>query len=156
MIAQADLDAIIVDKMCAAQLPAVLSEVPAPPPLPRPNLMTRRSAAFMRRSSGNSKRTRAHGWRRCLRCTEDIAYLLFTSGSTGTPKEIPYWHGNALYFMQVMSERYGLDTGGQVVANIRSDVLICLFSISLHGLEQRRVFVFADAVELLAPDGVHQ
>lgn len=39
---------------------------------------------------------------------EDIAYLLFTSGSTGKPKGVPVTHGNAVYFMDVMSRRYGI------------------------------------------------
>lgn len=40
---------------------------------------------------------------------DDVAYLLFTSGSTGVPKGVAVTHENVLAFLDVMTERYGID-----------------------------------------------
>lgn len=106
MIRQADLDALIVDHACMAQLPQLLDRftgkcilTPDTAALPGASVPVFDAAAL--------ERARPLAALPPL-TPEDTAYLLFTSGSTGAPKGVPVTHGNVTYFLDVMSERYDI------------------------------------------------
>jgi non-ribosomal peptide synthetase component F len=109
MIAQADLDAIVIDQSGARQLAAVMEGLERCPPILAPEAES---------LDWNGRAVRALG-RDALDlleplgalppvAAEDVAYLLFTSGSTGTPKGVPVTHGNVLHFIDFATERYGI------------------------------------------------
>jgi len=107
MIAAADLDAVIVDSTCLPQVAklAVLSQLP----LLIPESDVSKIPDMSARIFGKSELERIAPLEQLPALTpEDIAYLLFTSGSTGAPKGVPVTHGNAVYFMEFMSRRYGI------------------------------------------------
>jgi len=107
MILQADLDAIIVDRMCMPQLPNVLPSTALA--LIVPGADATEIHGVEGPTIGRAEIQQAVPLDPLPALTsEDIAYLLFTSGSTGTPKGVPVTHGNAVYFMDVMSRRYGI------------------------------------------------
>jgi amino acid adenylation domain-containing protein len=106
MIRQADLYALIADRTCMAQLPRALDAFAGK------CILTPDTAALTGTSLPVFDAAALERARPLLSLPpltpEDTAYLLFTSGSTGTPKGVPVTHGNAMHFMDVMSERYAI------------------------------------------------
>lgn len=107
MIRQADLDAIIVDRMCLPQLTNVLPSTKVPLIIPEADLTEIHGLEGPIVSKTEIRQATPLDPLPAL-TPEDIAYLLFTSGSTGTPKGVPVTHWNAVYFMDTMSRRYGI------------------------------------------------
>jgi len=106
MVSQADLDAIIVDSTCLPQLKSILDGFSGCCIL-TPDSTGFSDPRFWVFDSVALQRARPLADLPPL-TPEDTAYLLFTSGSTGTPKGVPVTHGNAIFFMEVMSERYAI------------------------------------------------
>lgn len=150
MITQAALDAIIVDKTCAAQLANVLAGIPVPVLL-TPELSAARFEGIETSilDAEELRNTATLGKLPAL-TADDIAYLLFTSGSTGAPKGVPVTHGNAVHFMDVMSRRY------QIAANDRfSQTFDQTFDLSVFDLfmawSNGACIYSLSTIELLAP-----
>ena len=151
MIQQADLDAIIVDKTCAPQLSAVLAGINAPPPLLLPEFDSPQFPGVQTRilDRGELERTSPADQLPAL-TPEDIAYLLFTSGSTGAPKGVPVSHQNAVYFMDVMTRRYGIGPDDRFSQTFDQTFDLSVFDLFMAWSNGACVYSLAP-IELLAP-----
>ena len=150
MITQADLDAIIVDKTCAPQVSNVLAGVSVPllltPELEGPKF----DGVDVRvMDLEQLKRTAILGQLPPLTC-DDIAYLLFTSGSTGPPKGVPVTNGNAVHFMEVMSERYGITANDRFSQTFDQTFDLSVFDLFMAWSNGACVYGMS-TIELLAP-----
>jgi amino acid adenylation domain-containing protein len=108
MISSADLDAIIVDSTCLPQVANLLTAISGLvmifPEVDAVNIPGLDATVVCGREL-----MQFSPLNQLPELTpQDTAYLLFTSGSTGTPKGVPVTHGNAAYFMDVMSRRYDI------------------------------------------------
>lgn len=150
MIEQAALDAIIVDKTCAAQLSNVLSGISVPmvltPELASPRFEGVKAPVF---DAEQLKRTALPGKLPPL-TADDVAYLLFTSGSTGTPKGVPVTNGNAVHFMDVMSQRYGIAASDRFSQTFDQTFDLSVFDLFMAWSNGACVYSMS-TIELLAP-----
>ena len=149
MLAAADVDALIVDSTCLPQLASIgdLSTLPVLVPESDPGEIAGVSARILGKSE--------------LDCTaplaqlppltpDDIAYLLFTSGSTGAPKGVPVTHGNAVYFMDLMSRRYDIQPHDRFSQTFDQTFDLSVFDLFLAWSNGACVYGITP-VELLAP-----
>lgn len=150
MIAQSCLDAIIVDKTCAAHAEAVLAGFPEllllTPELTSPvfpGVTARIVDEAELRSTSPLKHLPPV-------CPEDIAYLLFTSGSTGAPKGVPVTHGNVVSFMDVMSGRYGICAEDRFSQTFDQTFDLSVFDLFMAWSNGACVYSLS-TIELLAP-----
>jgi len=150
MIAQADLDAIIIDRSCAAHITNVLAGMSVPLLL-TPELESPRFEAvdIPVLDAAELKRTAAQGNMPPL-TGEDVAYLLFTSGSTGAPKGVPVTNANAVYFMEVMSERYGITENDRFSQTFDQTFDLSVFDLFMAWSNGACVHSMS-TIELLAP-----
>jgi len=152
MIAQADLDAIIVDKLCSEQLantlPAGLSPLLLTPELDNPQFPGVAAPILDRAALDNTAPLAALP----PIITEDVAYLLFTSGSTGLPKGVPVTHGNARHFVDVMRERYAITRDDRFSQTFDQTFDLSVFDLFLAWHSGACVYSMA-TVDLLAPAG---
>jgi amino acid adenylation domain-containing protein len=95
MIREAELDAIIVDRLASTQLAATLHGLDRPPIVFLPGNASAELGST-RPLDGNLPPLRP----------DRLAYLLFTSGSTGTPKGVPITQTNVRAFLNWAMERY--------------------------------------------------
>jgi amino acid adenylation domain-containing protein len=92
-----------VEELVAGAAPGLLIVVPDSDEVAR-------SAARLpqHRILGAGHLAEAEGWRPVDVDPGSPAYLLFTSGSTGVPKGVMVSHDNALHYVDVLTERYGI------------------------------------------------
>jgi amino acid adenylation domain-containing protein len=150
MIRQADLDAIVVDKLCAGQLDQVLGETA--PMLLAPELDAPKFAGAATVFDRAELEGTAPLGQLPPIAAEDIAYLLFTSGSTGQPKGVPVTHGNACHFLGVMQQRYGIRPDDRFSQTFDQTFDLSVFDLFLAWHNGACVCSMA-SVDLLAPAG---
>lgn len=151
MIEQADLQAIIVDKAGAALLGEIAGHVPVLPPLVMPEFEKSRFENAGAQVAGRGEIAVLKPLENLPPLTsEDIAYLLFTSGSTGKPKGVPVSHGNAVYFMDVMTERYQIGPGDRLSQTFDQTFDLSVFDLFMAWSNGACVYSMA-SIELLAP-----
>jgi amino acid adenylation domain-containing protein len=107
MIAQAGLDAIIVDGKGATLMSTVREHLETCPPViaPQTESLNVRDARHINRAFLERLEPLAD---LPAVAVDDVAYLLFTSGSTGVPKGVPVTHRNVLHFLDFVTARYGI------------------------------------------------
>ncbi len=150
MVRQAGLDAIIVDKACAPLLRDVLAGMD-PPPLLMPEFDSPLIPGVNARILDRPELSHAAPLKQLPPLTpEDIAYILFTSGSTGTPKGVPVTNGNAVCFMQVMTERYGIRPADRFSQTFDQTFDLSVFDLFMAWWSGASVYSML-TVELLAP-----
>lgn len=150
MIAQAHLDAIIVDKTCLALLPDVLATINAPPLL-TPEFDSHQIPGVRARIVSRPELEATAPARELPAVTpDDIAYILFTSGSTGTPKGVPVTHGNVVYFLEQMTRRYGIRPGDRLSQTFDQTFDLSVFDLFMAWSSGACVYSMSP-VELLAP-----
>lgn len=148
MVAQADLDAIIVDATCLPQLAAVLGSQSVSCVL---TPETDDDPGVSARVLGRSHLRSAAPLRNLPPLTpEDTAYLLFTSGSTGAPKGVPVTHGNAVYFVDYMSKRYGIGPDDRLSQTFDQTFDLSVFDLFMAWTNGACVYAMA-SVDLLSP-----
>jgi amino acid adenylation domain-containing protein len=152
MIRQAGLDAVIVDKMCAAQLSKVM-EGESSVPLLLPEFEKTDFVGVKARILGASDVAAAPSVRELPPLVpEDIAYILFTSGSTGRPKGVPVTHGNACHFLNAMQKRYSIVPEDRFSQTFDQTFDLSIFDLFLAWQSGACVYSMA-SVDLLAPTG---
>jgi len=149
MLAAADLDAVIVDSTCLPQvakldalsrLPLLLPESDAP-----------QIPGVSGRVFDKAELERMAPLAELPPLTpEDIAYLLFTSGSTGAPKGVPVTHGNAVFFMEFMSRRYGIQPDDRFSQTFDQTFDLSVFDLFMAWSNGACVYGMTP-VELLSP-----
>lgn len=150
MIRQAGLDAIIVDKTCAALLPDVLAGLEALPLL-MPEFDSPRVPSTGAPVLGRRELTHVAPVNHLPAVTpEDVAYLLFTSGSTGTPKGVSVTHGNVMHFMDVMTPRYGICREDRFSQTFDQTFDLSVFDLFMAWCSGACVYSMS-TVELLSP-----
>lgn len=148
MVAQADLDAIIVDSTCRPQLGCILGRFTGACVL-APD--TDDDLGLAVRSVGESDLKAARPLTSLPAVTpEDTAYLLFTSGSTGAPKGVPVTHGNAAYFIDVMSRRYCIGPHDRLSQTFDQTFDLSVFDLFMAWSNGACVYSMA-SIDLLAP-----
>ena len=150
MLERADLDALIVDRASAAQLPELLRGLERPPALLLPDEDT---------SPGpyGAPVLRAADLASAVELRElpeaapgDLAYLLFTSGSTGVPKGVPITHGNVRAFLGANQDRYGITPQDRFTQTFDQTFDLSVFDLFMAWEHGARVCAM-DPIELLAP-----
>lgn len=149
MIAQAELDAIIVDAGALEQLSQILSGLDNIPLLLAPETERVEGKAF------NFITRDACGAAAPLvdlppLLPGDIAYLLFTSGSTGRPKGVPVTHGNATAFLDFAASRYGITPEDRFSQTFDQTFDLSIFDLFLAWEKGATVFAL-QPLDLIAP-----
>jgi len=151
MLAAADLDAVIVDDACLAQLAELVGEAPRPAVIVLPASDAGPALPGARRviTRGELVRQAALSALPSL-AADDIAYLLFTSGSTGTPKGVPVSHGNAMAFLDVVAERYAIRPADRFSQTFDQTFDLSVFDLFLPWSAGASVYALRP-IDLLAP-----
>lgn len=149
MLAAADVDALIVDSTCLPQLAKLGASLQVPVLIPESD--AGEIPGVSARIIGRSELDRTAPLAQLPPLTpDDIAYLLFTSGSTGAPKGVPVTHGNAVYFMEFMSRRYGIQPRDRFSQTFDQTFDLSVFDLFLAWSNGACVYGMTP-VELLSP-----
>lgn len=150
MISQADLDALIVDQTCRPQLAALPADL-TKLCIVVPEFAASEIPAVGARVVDKHELESSGALESPMPLTpEDTAYLLFTSGSTGVPKGVPVTHGNAVYFMDVMSRRYGIRPEDRFSQTFDQTFDLSVFDLFMAWSNGASVYAMSP-VDLLSP-----
>jgi amino acid adenylation domain-containing protein len=153
MARQAELDAIIVDKVCASQVAGVLAGLDPCPLLLTPDIDGPSFEGIAAQILDASALAATEPLAELPPIVpEDIAYILFTSGSTGLPKGVPVTHGNACHFLDAMRQRYGITPSDRFSQTFDQTFDLSVFDLFLAWHSGASVYAMA-TVDLLAPAG---
>ena len=151
MIEAASLDAIIIDRASAPQMPQIAERLQGVPVLLLPEDEAGAVSGLGRVVLGKAELAGVpaiHVLPPVL--PDDIAYLLFTSGSTGVPKGVPVTHANVLHFIDVMTARYGITAQDRFSQTFDQTFDLSVFDLFVAW--ERGACVYAmQPLELLAP-----
>jgi non-ribosomal peptide synthetase component F len=148
MIRAADLDALVVDRTCMAQLPQIADDL-AGTCLLAPDSTAADDAPVPVIGAAELEQARPLASLPPL-TPDDTAYLLFTSGSTGTPKGVPVTHGNATHFVDVMSTRYAARPEDRFSQTFDQTFDLSVFDLFMAWSNGACVYAMSP-VDLLAP-----
>ncbi len=152
MLAQADVDAVLVDDESLPQLADVLDGLPHRPSILLPN----REAGALRDALSAPVFDRddlaSAAPLRSLPAVEpdDLAYLLFTSGSTGQPKGVPITHANVRAFLDYNLTRYALTPDDRLSQTFDQTFDLSVFDLFM-AWESGASVCSMQPIELLAP-----
>jgi amino acid adenylation domain-containing protein len=151
MVRLADLDAMLVDRACLAQLEAVLADQPTRPLILIPDEDAPQLAGLSGGVLGGFDLDGLGPLDELPAVLGDeMAYLLFTSGSTGQPKGVPVTHANVLHFIDVMSERYRITSQDRLSQTFDQTFDLSVFDLFM-AWECGACVCAMQPIELLAP-----
>jgi amino acid adenylation domain-containing protein len=151
MAQDARLDALIVDRESAAQLPAVWQGLAQKPLVLAPESAPGDwSAGAMHVLHADAlARTRPLEQLPPVQ-PEDLVYLLFTSGSTGRPKGVAVTHANVLHFLDAIGEQLRITADDRFSQTFDQTFDPSIFDLFLAWEHGARVCAMR-AIDLLAP-----
>jgi amino acid adenylation domain-containing protein len=140
MIRQAELDAIIVDRLASKQLAAVLDGLEKIPPIWLPEDQSAGELASAQSLDGALPPLPP----------ERVAYLLFTSGTTGIPKGVPILHSNVRAFVNWAMGRYQIQPGDRFSQTFDQTFDLSVFDLFVAWEAGASVYAMSP-IDLLAP-----